>query len=74
MFWLFHQDKDDLEGKDEDNPLVVACIGSIVSAVKSSAFSVILVHYAFHVRLSKKNQVETILFGMSIRTLFLGGM
>ena len=50
-FGCFHQDKDDLEGEDEDNPLVVACIRSIVSAVKSSAFSVVLVHYAFHVRL-----------------------
>ena len=51
-FASFHQDKDkDLEGEDEDNPLVIAGIRSIVCAFKSVPSRVILVHYAFHVRL-----------------------
>ena len=50
----FHQDKDDLEGKDEDNPLVIACIGCIVGAFEPFPLPVVLVHYAFHVSLKKE--------------------
>ena len=42
-----------LEGKDKDNPLVVAGVGGVVGAVKPSASLVELVHDAFHVSLGE---------------------
>ena len=45
--------KADLEGKDKDNPLVVAGVRGVVGAVEPSAFLVELVHDALHVSLEE---------------------
>ena len=45
--------KADLEGKDKDNPLVVAGVRGVVGAVEPSASLVELVHDAFHVSLGE---------------------
>ena len=42
-----------LEGKDKDNPLVVACVRSVVGTVEPFPFGVVLVHDAFHMRLMR---------------------
>ena len=56
-----------MEGKDKDNPLVVAGVRGVVGAVEPSAFLVELVHDAFHVSLgetvSRRRKPHTLISG-----------